>query len=298
MPLAETFLAFVSDDLRGRLDAASVDRTLGAALTAARAEVALPSVSDEDFAAHAAERLGPELAPLDDPAAALAGVQAVDLLIALGCRRGDERALAAFDARFGTDVDLAIKKSPSLGVAPDEFRQLVRTRLFVNEPDRPAKIASYSGRGPLKGWVWVTAVRLVVDLARQSTPDRPEGDDRVFDRLPGALDLETEVIRAASRHDLNEAMKRAFSRLEVRDRNLLRQRYVHDLSGDKIAQLHGVHRATAFGWIEDARKTLLKRIEEELGGRAGNRELASLLAALGSRLDISLRAVMTSEDGV
>jgi len=247
VPLAETFLAFVPEGLRARLGASDVERTLGSALASARAEVAMPSVSDEDFAAHAAERLSPELASLEDPAAALAGVHALDLLIALGCRRGDERALAAFDARFGADVDLAIKKSPSLGVAPDEFRQLVRTRLFVNEPGRPAKIASYSGRGPLKGWVRVTAARLVVDLARQSTPDKPEGDERVFDRLPGALDLETEVIRAASRQDLNAAMKRAFARLDVRDRNLLRQRYVHDLSGDKIAQLHGVHRATTFG---------------------------------------------------
>jgi RNA polymerase sigma-70 factor len=145
--------------------------------------------------------------------------------------------------------------------------------------------------------VRVTAARLVVDLARQSAPDRPEGEEPVFDRLPGALDLETEVIRAASRKDLSDAMKRAFARLDARDRNLLRQRYVHDLSGDKIAQMHGVHRATAFGWIEAARKALLSNIEQELGGRRGNRELLSLLGALGSRLDISLRAVMVSDDG-
>jgi RNA polymerase sigma-70 factor (ECF subfamily) len=92
-------------------------------------------------------------------------------------------------------------------------------------------------------------------------------------------------------------MRRAFAGLEVRERNLLRQRYLHDLSGERIAQMYGVHRATAFGWIEEARRALLVRVRRELGGRTKGRELESLLAVLGSRLDISLRGVMRSDDG-
>lgn len=294
MSLASTFFAFSPDSLRERLDPAAIERWLAAALASARGALPALAVSDEDFAAAAAERLGAELAEAEDPMGQLGAVEPTDLL--LGCQRGEAAAIAAFDQRFGADIDLAIKKSPSLGLSIDEFRQLVRARLFVAEPDRPAKIASYSGRGPLKSWVRVTAARLVIDLSRRDAPERPEADEGFFDRLPGAIDLEAQIIRAASRRDLNEAMRRAFARLDVKERNLLRQRYVHDLSGDKIAQMHGVHRATAFCWIEEARKALLKRIREELGDKRGERELESLLAVLGSRLDISLRAVMTTED--
>lgn len=296
MSLASTFLAFAPSGLGPRLDPATLESALARAVDAARAELPSIAVVEEDLAATLAERLGPDLDQATDPAAALAAANTTDLFLALGCQRGDPAALAAFDARFGAEVDLAVKKSPSLGLSTDEFRQLVRSRLFVAEPERPAKIASFTGKGPLKSWVRVTCARLVVDLARRASPERPEADDGFFDRMPGALDLETELVRASSRKDLDAAMRRAFGRLDARERNLLRQRYVHDLSGDRIAQMHGVHRATAFGWIEAARTALLKRIREELGDRGGKRELESLLAVLGSRLDISLRAVMTSED--
>ncbi|NUO53349.1 MAG: hypothetical protein HOV80_31255 [Polyangiaceae bacterium] len=297
MPLAPTFLAFLPDGVRPRVDDAALEDALGRLTSNARAGRPGLDVSEEELVTHVAERLGPELTEAADMAAALAELHGADLLLALACRRGDRVALDAFDRAFGADIDLAIKKSPSLGIQTDEFRQLVRTRLFVAEPDRPAKIASYAGKGPLQGWVRVTATRLVLDLARRDRGERTESDAELFDRLPGAADLETDVIRADSRKDLAEAMRRAFLRLDVKERNLLRQRYLYDLSGDRIAQMHGVHRATAFGWIEAARKKLLSRTREELGERGGKRELESLLAVLGSRLDISLRGVLKSEDG-
>ncbi len=297
MPLAPTFLAFFPDTARPQVDDAALEDALARLASSAHAARPGLDVSNEELVAHLAERLGPELAQASDVPAAIGELHGADVLLALACRRGERAALDAFDRAFGADIDLAIKKSPSLGIQADEFRQLVRTRLFVAEPERPAKIASYAGKGPLQGWVRVTATRLVLDLARRDRGERPENDAELFDRLPGAADLETDVIRADSRKDLADAMRRAFLRLDVKERNLLRQRYLYDLSGDRIAQMHGVHRATAFGWIEAARKKLLSRTRDELGGPCGKRELESLLAVLGSRLDISLRGVLKSEDG-
>ncbi len=249
--------------------------------------------SAEEVVTRVAERLGPEVSEPASWPERLGSVHGADLWLALACQRGDARALARFDERLGADVDLAIKKSPKLGIASDEFRQLVRARLFVAEPARAPRIASYSGRGPLKGWVRVTAARLVLDLARADTGERPSGDDALFERIPDATDPEAAVLRARSREGLRDAMQAAFSGLTARERNLLRQRYLFDLSGDRIAALYGVHRGTAFAWIEGARTALLSGVRSHLGGhRRGAAELESLIALLGSRLDISLRGVM------
>jgi RNA polymerase sigma-70 factor, ECF subfamily len=216
-----------------------------------------------------------------------------DLAIAFGCLRGERGALDAFDRAYGGEIDFALKKSPTLGMQSADFRQLVRQKLFVSEADRDARIAAYAGRGPLKSWVRVTVARMVIDLARSDDPERPASDEGMFDRIPSAGDPEAAVLQVTSRAELRTAMKNAFDKLTVRQRNLLRQRFLFDLPGDRIAALYQVHRATAFGWIEDARKALVSNVRAELsGGRSKGRELESILALLGSRLDVSLRGVI------
>ncbi|MFO0552312.1 MAG: hypothetical protein U0271_28250 [Polyangiaceae bacterium] len=259
------------------------------------------------FARAAAEHPG---APLDDasfgaalaarwssPPPDLESLAAGDLALVDACARGETWAIARFDQLFGPDIDRAIAKSPNLGVGADELRQLVREKLFVAEADRPPRIAAYSARGPLRGWVRVTVSRMVLDLARRDDGARPAGDASFFDRVEGGgADPETAYLRSASRATLEDAMKRALSKLSVRERNLLRQRFLFDLPGEKIAVAYGVHRATAFGWIEDARKALLREVQTELNktprARGGARELESLLHVLGSRLELSLRGVL------
>src|SRR5437762_1334379 len=53
---------------------------------------------------------------------------------------------------------------PELELAPaDEIRQRVRERLFVGA----AKIADYSGRGSLAGWLQVVTLRIAIDAMRE-----------------------------------------------------------------------------------------------------------------------------------
>jgi RNA polymerase sigma-70 factor (ECF subfamily) len=110
-------------------------------------------------------------AELVDALAARAGadldaLHIADIHLAVACMRGEPAAITAFDRTFSAELDGALARNPRLTASKDEFRQLVRTRLFSRERDRPARITTYSGQGPLRAWVRVTCARVVLELSR------------------------------------------------------------------------------------------------------------------------------------
>lgn len=229
-----------------------------------------------------------------DALAELAALQVADVALADACARGEPLALRAFDARFGADLDVAIAKSPGLGVGKDEFRQLFREHVLVAEPGRAPRVAGYAGRGPLRAWVRVAATRLVIDLSRRpAQPDlRPE--DELDALLPAAGNAEADYLRHAYGAHLAAAFADALAALTPRQRNLLRQKHVHELTGERLAAMYGVHRATVFGWIEGARKALLEHLGAALRARTAGHGLDSVIGAVGSRLELSVRRLLDS----
>jgi RNA polymerase sigma-70 factor, ECF subfamily len=221
---------------------------------------------------------------------ALAALRPADVYVAEGCARGLGPALVAFDRLFGPDLDAVIGKSPGLGLARDEFRQIVREHLFVAPPGRPPRVASYGGRGPFRAWVRVTAARLVIDLAR-----RRDDAELPAEGAPGGglrADPELAYLRQAYRHVLPAAVAEALAGLSVRQRNLLRQRYLQGLGADKLATMYGVHRATAFAWLDEARRALLEGTRQAVRRHAHGHELDSVMALLGSELEVSVRRML------
>lgn len=228
-----------------------------------------------------------------------------DLLLAEACARGDDAAIAAFDRLYGAELDIAIRKSPTLGITPDEFRQIFREHVFVSaDPDKPPRIASFNTKGALRGWVRVTATRLVIDLSRKPDVPEPMSDDDLSARLAQTgTDPELDYLKHAYGVALPDAFREGLQALTVRQRNLLRQRYLHDLGADKLAVQYGVHRATMFSWIEEARAALLEQVRAAMlskvaggsGSESGASAMQNLVAALGSRLDVSVRRLLESQ---
>jgi RNA polymerase sigma-70 factor (ECF subfamily) len=290
--LRASFLAALGEPARAHfaaLDADALDATLSTQVARAR-EAAELAVEASAVVASLAARLGGE--PSSEGAlAAVAALEAADLALADACARGEPVALRAFDARYGGDLDLAIGKSPGLGLGKDEFRQQFRAHVMVGEPGRAPRIAGYGGRGPLRAWVRVTATRLVIDLARRPEQPAPLGDE-LDALLPPTGDPETGYLRHAYGDHLAAAFADALAALTPRQRNLLRQKHLHELTGERLAAMYGVHRATVFGWIEDARKALLKHLGQALRARTAGHDLDSVLGAVGSRLDLSVRRLL------
>ncbi len=228
------------------------------------------------------------------PADELTGLHAPDLYLADACARGEDAALRIFDRYFGADIDRAIAKSPRLGLSPDEFRQLVRERLFVATDERRPRIAGYQGRGALRSWLRVTVTRLVVDIARRQKGTETPQDDELISRLPSTDDPELNYLRHAYANALPPAFERALAGLTIRQRNLLRQRFLHELTVERLATMYAVHRATMFEWLAKARQALLLGLREALAQQLPGHDLDSVVAALSSRFELSVRRMLDS----
>ncbi len=272
------------------------DPRVVARLAQIEAELAegLPFAAEPDlalFAAALANTLD-HAANVEAGVAALAQLAVADLYLAAACARGDSRALRWFERSCGPELDRVIARSPGLGLSAAEFGQLVIVRLILAEPERQAKILSYRGQGSLRAWVRVTAARLVIDLSRRRA--EPAGSDALLDQLSGGEDLELEHLRDRFGPELQASFAAALAQLSVRQRNLLRQRHIHDISADALARLYAVHRSTVFVWLEQARVALLGHIRTALLARVPGHELDSVVGVLGSRLDVSVRRLLDS----
>jgi RNA polymerase sigma-70 factor (ECF subfamily) len=281
--LADRFVPHVDAAVRASLPAGDVlGRALAALLQSARA--AWPSVTlDEDrFLVHVASRLS------DDQAAALEHLLAADLYVACACAAGDERAIAALEARYFPDLRAALGHGGADAATIDEALQLLRHELFVG-PRSP--LARYTGAGSLRSFLRAIAVRCSVRARKHE--HREIGDDEFFLQLSGGDDPELRYHKTLYRDRFKAAFAEALSALEVRQRNLLRQHFLDGLTVDDLGRLYRVHRATAARWVSDARTALLdatrSRLRAQLGVESG--ELDSIVRLVLSQLDVSLTSL-------
>jgi RNA polymerase sigma-70 factor (ECF subfamily) len=223
-----------------------------------------------------------------------------DLYLTCACARGDGAALAAFERAYFREIDHAIRRHGGRAVPPvDEVRQLVRHKLFVAEPGRRPKIADYSGRGDLRSWFRVAVSRVILNLSTRPGPEVPFEADLLEGLLGGSATPELEHARLAYRAEFRAAFDEAFGGLDDRDRALLRYAFCENLTVEAIGALHGVHKTTAARWVVRAHQTLLDSVRTSLMQRLqlGETELASVLRAFGSRLDLSLERYLRAPGG-
>lgn len=250
----------------------------------AQAHAAWPAVwlDDATFVAHVHGVAGPE--------ADLAALRAADLYLACACARGVPAALAMLEREhlgrmreFAASVD----SSPEF---VKELTQQLRARLLVPRADEPAKIATYSGRGSLGGWVRVAAVRLARDLSRAERRAAGAGPVREDEIDPAEVDPELALLKRAYGAAVSRAVQEALGALDEESRTLLKMHYVDGLSIDQVGIAFGKSRATGARMLAAARMALLASIRERLVGTIGIKadEADSLLAFVRSRLEVSL----------
>lgn len=222
----------------------------------------------------------------DDPDAELA---AEDIYLAQACAAGAPGAIEAFDAACGATILHSLR---AMGLRDDtiaDITQDVRAKLFVTG----GKIGSYSGRAKLTSWVRTIATRAAVDKLRK--PQSELASDEVLAAMPDAAPgPELDHFRARYHAEFKEAFEAALASLEVRERNVLRHHFIDRLAFDDIGALYGVHKTTAFRWLEDAREKISKRTKNHFQERVQlpPGEMESVLRLLQSNLDLSLSRVL------
>jgi RNA polymerase sigma-70 factor, ECF subfamily len=82
----------------------------------------------------------------------------------------------------------------------------------------------------------------------------------------------------------------------VRQRNLLRQHILDELTIDDLARLYRVHRATCARWLADARADLGKQTRKRLMSALGmpTSDVDSLLRFLDSDIELSISRILMS----
>jgi RNA polymerase sigma-70 factor (ECF subfamily) len=217
-----------------------------------------------------------------------------DLYLACACVTGDAAALAAFDRRVLSEVDLHIRRIDGAADLVDEVRQTLRERLLVARGGQPPRIAAYSGRGPIGAWVRVAAVRAAIDvMRRRGSEPKLDGNAAARAEAPD-VDPEAALLRARYQGEYESALRAALATLTPRDRSLLRMYFVDGMTVERIGVVYRVHRATVSRWIFAARTQLLDETYRLLGERLrlSASEFASLAALVQSRLDLSLSGIL------
>ena len=231
----------------------------------------------------------------DSPAPALAKVDAEGLYLACACASGIDEALAAFDRRYASEARAALLSRGEGAAATDDAMQVLRERLFVAAtPGGAGKISEYSGRGPLSAWVRMAAVRIALNQRRGRPRDASAEQTRLAQFVSPADDLELGYVKARHSRAFAQAFAEAFSSLSERQRNVLRLHAVEGLGAEKIARAFRVHAASVRRWIADSRQLLLEQTRLHLARqlRLTPSELDSLIGALQSQLDVSIRKLL------
>lgn len=251
----------------------------------ATAQLAWPRVRFDEQ--HLISFVGERLAGTD-LAAALAAAPAADLALAAACVAQEPTAHAAFESVLA-EVDAA---GATTGALPDqiqEVKQLLRVQLLVAKDGKPPGIAGYRGKGPLRGWVRITALRELLRHQKKRAREVSFGES-LEQYLTSGVDPALEQLKAEYRSEFALALDEAIKDLTPEDRTLLRQAIVDDMSIDAIGAAFGVHRATAARWLSRARGALVAATHRRLAARLRMPvdQIASVIRLVQSRLDASV----------
>jgi RNA polymerase sigma-70 factor (ECF subfamily) len=251
-----------------------------------RAREAWPTVVFDEAALIAF--IGERLAG-DDLARAIATCPAADLAIAAACVAQEPTAHAAFDAVL-TEVDAAGSSTGATKDLVTEVKQLLRVQLLVERDGKPPGIVGYRGKGPLRGWVRITATRELIRHKKKQARETPM--PRSLEEAIGGSngDPMLEQLKAEYRSEFALALREAIADLSSEDRTLLQQQIVEGLSIDELGAAYGVHRATAARWYTRARGALVAATHKRLADRLKMpvEQIESVIRLVQSRLDASV----------
>ena len=226
---------------------------------------------------------------------ALPSLRAAELYLTAAAGAGDPVAIGLIDTNDFVDARAAVERMGLGKARTDDALQIFRRKLFVSEDGSPPKIVEYGGRGDLRGWLRVGAVREALKIVRSEKREVGLDDARLLDEVPAAgRDPELEQMKALYQPAFKRCFEAALAALPVREKNLLRQQALDGLSIDDLATLYHVHRATCARGLEAARVRLFdetrRRLVEDVGIAEG--ECDSIIRLVQSQLHLTLRRVL------
>jgi RNA polymerase sigma-70 factor len=208
-------------------------------------------------------------------------LQADDLCLIVACEQGNQTAWSDLVERFSATVRSAARSASSNEDGAEDLAQSIWAELYglrVREDGRPAsKLAYYSGRGSLAGWLRAVVAQLAVDQHRKQSRMVQTEEDSDFDRIigqghdetgwsgrGGVLDAEVEISNKLAGAEMQTALAKSVGKLSAEDRLLVKLYYFDGLRLREAGAVLGVHEATASRRLTRIHSDLRQQVESIL----------------------------------
>jgi RNA polymerase sigma-70 factor (ECF subfamily) len=242
-------------------------------------------------------------------------MQADDLCLILACERGDERAWNDLVERFTTTVRSAARSASANEDAAEDLTQSIWAELYGlrvrDDGRRASKLAYYSGRGSLAGWLRAVVAQLSVDSFRKQSKLVQTDEDTDLDRLArdarvsetqafavsGVSNPEQSLANRFAQTDLQQALHKAVAELAAEDRLLVKLYYFDNLRLREAGAVLGVHEATASRRLTRIQTDLRKRVSQILTAERGwtTAETERSFAEVAQHLETDLEGLVRKE---
>ena len=257
----------------------------------------------------------------DDPQTSEAAIatfidelQADDLCLIIACERGDENAWNDLVERFTTTVRSAARSATTNEDAAADLAQSIWAELYglrARKDGTPAsKLAYYSGRGSLAGWLRAVVGQLAVDTFRKQSRLVQTEEDTDLERLARDASLgegqaviagiptpEESMSNRFAQADMQQALSKAVQELAAEDRLLVKLYYFDNLRLREAGAVLGVHEATASRRLTriqtDLRKQVTKILIDERGWTQAETEKS--FAEVAQHLDTDLETLLAQK---
>lgn len=239
-------------------------------------------------------------------------LRADDLCLIVACECGEETAWSDLVERFSPTVRSAARSASSNEEAAEDLAQSIWAELYglrAGKDGRHAgKLAYYSGRGSLAGWLRAVVAQLAVDYHRKHSRLIQAEDDADFDRLTRGGDEKQRFISAQAPNpeqimseklagsEVQDALARSIKELSDEDRLLVKLYYFDGLRLREAGVVLGVHEATASRRLTKMHGELRARVERILTQERGwtKAEAERSFAEVALHLEADLEPLLAS----
>jgi len=236
-------------------------------------------------------------------------MQADDLCLIIACERGDENAWSDLVERFTATVRSAARSASTTEDAAEDLAQSIWAELYglrTRKDGSPAsKLAYYSGRGSLAGWLRAVVAQLAVDMFRKQSRLVQTEEDTDLERLARVAEgqpivasiptPEESISNRFAQTDMQDALNHAVQELPAEDRLLVKLYYFDNLRLREAGAVLGVHEATASRRLTRIQSDLRKRVTKILVDERGwtQAETERSFAEVAQHLDTDLESLLS-----
>lgn len=188
------------------------------------------------------------------------GLRVDELALARACAAGENSAWEVFLTKYREKLYLSALRIAREDSAARELADTLYADLYgtaTREGQRVSKLASYTGRGSLEGWLRTVLAQEYVNRYRRTkrlVSLEEESEEGAQFRAP-----EPEPMTAADNR-LSRATDAALAQLPAEDRMVLSAYYLDGRTLAEIARMLGVHESTISRKLDKLAKSLRKQI--------------------------------------